>query len=58
MLHHWPEIDQTIDLKQWALALGLRQAFLDSLPNYAWAIHLVLLAIKADESVLADRERP
>ncbi len=35
--------DQTIDLKQWAMCLGLRQEYLDTWPDRRWAGHLVIL---------------
>ncbi|MBN1579181.1 MAG: hypothetical protein JXA89_00655 [Anaerolineae bacterium] len=43
MLQEWLGRDQTIDLGQWAMCLGLRKAYLDTLPNRRWAGHLVTL---------------
>ncbi len=43
MLQAWLGSDQTIDLGQWAMCLGLRKAYLDTLPNRRWAGHLILL---------------
>lgn len=43
MLQQWLGDDQTIDLKKWAMCLGLRKAYLDTLPNRRWAAHLIVL---------------
>ena len=62
MLQEWLGKDQTIDLGQWAICLGLRKTYLDTLPNRRWAGHLVicdaqqkpqeLLRIRLDEGRL------
>lgn len=43
MLQDWLGKDQAIDLRQWAMCLGLRKSYLDTLPNRRWAGHLVIL---------------
>lgn len=43
MLQAWLGDDQTIDLSQWAMCLGLRKTYLDTLPNRRWSGHLILL---------------
>ncbi len=43
VLQRWLGSDQVIDLKKWALCLGLRKAYLDTLPDRRWAGHAIVL---------------